>query len=233
MKRPQGYARGLARRCSSHRRLVRMASASFATPVSIGAARLTARFVMPRRIELMIPLKLRVVVIAVGLVTTAAGCNDITALSAPPRDASPLQTDSVSYKLVRTPHEFSAVVTGTFRNTTEAPIYFKRCMPRDSTPMFRLGRTGPDSTRPFFVDWAWACVGGVSTGVLQPGQSVTIRARVGSVDQPSMQPPLRPHELVGLLRIRLSLCARFVEDSDYCDELPHPHGRSNAFLVHY
>lgn len=159
---------------------------------------------------------------------------ELKRLQLPERDNSPLQTDSVSYTLVRKQYEYSAVVTGTFRNTTAAPIYFQRCMPRDSTPIFYIGRTGRDSTRRFFVDWAWACVGGVPTGILQPGQSLTIKARVGSTDQPTMQPRLQREDLVGLLRIRLALCARFLQDSDYCEPMPDPnYGRSNAFLVHY
>jgi hypothetical protein len=199
------------------------------TPCPLCRGELTHMMLMPARF----------LSICICLVASATACNAIIESpnpappSAPPRDASPLQTDSVSYRLVRTPHEYSAVVRGTFRNATAAPIYFKRCMPRDSTPMFRLARTGPDSSRRFFVDWGWACVGGVPTGVLLPGQSVTIHARVGSVDQPSKQPPLQPYELVGLLRIRLSLCARFLDDSDYCEGLAESHGQSNAFLVHY
>jgi hypothetical protein len=177
----------------------------------------------------------RALLVATCVACCFTACQTVTesSFTVPTRDASPLQTDSVSYKLVRKPHEHSTVIVGTFRNTTELPVYFQRCMPRDSTPMFNIGRTGPDSARSFFVDWAWACVGGVPTGILAPGQSVTIRARVGSVDQPSMQPPLKPGELVGLLRIRLVLCAHFRDDSDDCERLPDPFGRSNAFLVHY
>lgn len=177
----------------------------------------------------------RFVSLAVSVASVCFACvtgPDDDALT-PVRDASPLQTDSVSYRLVRTQHEFSTVVAGTFTNSTGRPIYFQRCLPRDSTPIFYVGRTGPDSARRFFVDWAWACVGGVPTGVLAPGRSLTIRARVGSIDQPTMQPRLKPQDLVGLLRIRLALCARFRDDSDYCEPTPEWQTRSNAFLVHY
>jgi hypothetical protein len=99
--------------------------------------------------------------------------------------------------------------------------------------MFGMSRTGADSTRRFFVDWAWACVGGVPTGVIAPGDSVTVRAPFGSVDQPNMQPPLQAEELVGLFRIYLHLCAKYDSDSDECELLPASERRSNAFLVHY
>lgn len=151
----------------------------------------------------------------------------------PTRDTSPVQTDSLSYRLVRRPGEYRAYVVATYRNTTGAPVYFKRCTMEAPLPMFDMGRTGADSTRDFFVDWAWACVGGVPTGVLAPGASVTVRVPFGSVDQPNMQPPLRAEELVGVFRIYLSLCTQYLADSDDCVASPVAERRSNAFLVHY
>jgi len=99
--------------------------------------------------------------------------------------------------------------------------------------MFSIGRTGTDSLRRHFIDWAWACVGGVPTGVLAPGLSVTVRVPLGSIDQPNMQPPLRPEDLVGQFRVALSLCASNVSDSDSCTPVPQAARRSNAFVVHY
>lgn len=151
----------------------------------------------------------------------------------PSRDRSPVQADSLTYKLVRRPDEFRAFVSATYRNTTGAPVYFARCSPRDSLPMFGVGRTGADSMRSFFVDWDWACVGGVPTGIIAPGQSVSVRVAFGSVDQPRMEPPLRSEQLIGVFRIHLSLCRKYSSDSDSCELLPAAERRSNAFLVHY
>src|SRR5262245_19516434 len=87
----------------------------------------------------------------------------------PSRDHSPAQTDSVAYGLVRLPGEYRTFVWATYRNSTDAPVYFARCDNHSTLPMFSVRRTGPDSLRRMFVDWAWACVGGVPTGVIEAG----------------------------------------------------------------
>lgn len=156
-----------------------------------------------------------------------------TVAAAPPRDSSPVQTDSVSYRLARLPGAYRAWVMATYRNATGSPVYFKRCGGSDTLPMFGIARTGADSASSFFSDWAWACVGLVPTGTLAPGQSVTVRVQFGSVDQPNMQPPLRPEQLVGLFRIELALCETYSADSDRCVAPALAERRSNAFLVHY
>lgn len=168
------------------------------------------------------------------------GCSGVEPAAAPvegpvtvERDQSPVQTDSLSYGLVRRPGEYRAFVLATYRNSTSTPVYFARCGGRDTLPMFSIGRTGTDSLRRHFIDWAWACVGGVPTGVLAPGLSVTVRVPLGSIDQPNMQPPLRPEDLVGQFRVELSLCASNVSDSDSCTPVPQAARRSNAFVVHY
>ena len=137
------------------------------------------------------------------------------------------------YHLRRESFAYRAYARITLRNRTAAPIHFARCMPGDTLPMFGLRRTGPDSTRSFFVDWAWACVGGVPTGELRPGDSLEVRVPLGSYDQPQMSPPLRPEELIGLLRAQFSLCRARVADSDYCDPVPQAEAQSNAFEVRY
>ena len=168
-----------------------------------------------------------------------AGCAADRVASAPdakakaPWDASPVQTDSLVYHLRRTPSEYSAYVDAVYRNTTSDPVYFQRCAPESTAPMFGSRRTGPDSTRSFFTDWAWACVGGVPTGTLMPGDSVAVRVRFGSVDQPSMNPPLQPDELVGDFRVELYLCVRPETDSDHCVPAPQAQRSSNAFSVRY
>lgn len=149
------------------------------------------------------------------------------------RDQSPVQTDSLSYGLVRRPGEYRAYVLATYRNTTSTPVYFARCGGRDTYPMFGIARTGADSLRRYFSDWAWACVGGVTNGMLAPGMSMTVRVTLGSVDQPSMQPPLRAEDMIGQFRVELSLCASRVSDSERCTPVPQAARRSNAFVVHY
>ena len=95
------------------------------------------------------------------------------------------------------------------------------------------GRTGPDSTATFFSDWAWACVGGVPTGEIAVGDSVSVQVWLGSGDQPLKTPPLRPEHIVGTLRVFFHLCRNRLADSDYCDYLPRSETESNAFEVRY
>ena len=163
----------------------------------------------------------------IGAVTTMDG-------TAPPvRDNSPIQTDSLVYHLKRLTSEYRAYVVATYTNRTSSPIYFARCNDASTTPMYGVQRTGADSSRLLFSDVAWACVGGVPTGELARGASVTVRVPLGSVDQPAMQPPLKAADLVGLMRVRLQLCRRFAADSDDCERVPDPQRISNAFLVTY
>lgn len=152
----------------------------------------------------------------------------------PTRDQSPMQTDQLTYQLVRGESEFRTIVRAKYVNTTGAPVYYARCLSNSTGPMFHRARTGPDSTRRFFTDSdTWACVGGVPTGVIAPGDSVEVTVPFGSFDQPRMQPPLEPEDMVGLFRVYLSLCETFEADSDDCRPSPAAQRRSNAFLIHY
>lgn len=174
--------------------------------------------------------------IAVCTLTTACAASrtigqaPVTAAS---QDPSPVRTDSLTYRLQRRPNEYRAYVLATYRNTTPAPVYFARCGLGAPGPMFGVRRTGADSTRRFFTDFVWACVGGVPTGTLNPGDSVTVRVPIGSFDQPTMRPPLAPGDLIGGFRIELSLCAHFEADSDRCMLLPQAQRSSNMFTVSY
>ena len=171
---------------------------------------------------------------AFTLLCSLIGCSEsLGPTDIPQRDDSPLQTDALSYRLVRNSYEYRVIVQATLVNTTGAPIHYRRCMPTQAGPMFGMARTGPDSNRTFFVDWGWACVGGVPTGVLADGESVVVQVPFGSVDQPAMQPPLQPDHLVGQFRIYLDLCEAYVADSDHCVLLPAPRRQSSAFLIHY
>lgn len=165
------------------------------------------------------------------LVAASVGCSasDVTG---PVRDNSPVQTDAVVYQLRRTPGKYEATALATYVNRTGDTVYYARCMPADTGPIFGYLRTGPDSTRSLFTDTAWACVGGVPLGSIRPGDSLTVAVRLGALDQPYMTPPLQPEEIVGRMRIWLALCARSAADSD-CESLPMAERQSNAFDVRY
>jgi len=161
-------------------------------------------------------------------------CSNSQNIPRPPaRDDSPVQTDSLIYHLRRLPSEYRADVAATFVNRSASPVYFARCNPQSTTPMFGVRRTGPDSTAKLFSGLAWACVGGVPTGEIPIGGSVTVRVPVGSLDQHAMQPPLKSEDRVGLMRVELSLCKKYSADSDYCDRSPQAQRSSNAFYVSY
>src|SRR4051812_14319678 len=162
--------------------------------------------------------------------TLTGACSKSQNIAPPPaRDDSPVQTDSLIYHLRRLPSEYRAGVTATFVNRSASPVYFARCNRQSTTPMFGVRRTGSDSTAKLFSGLAWACVGGVPTGEIPVGGSVTVRVPLGTVDQSAMQPPLRPEDLVGLMRVELSLCKKYSADSDYCDPSPQTQRSSNAF----
>ena len=189
-----------------------------------------------RRSEAMVSLcdsfRKKLVPLAAFFLASACAATGATA-PLPLRDGSPVQTDALVYHLQRLRSEYRAYARATFINHTISTVYFARCSRESDTPMFGVRRTGADSTRTLFVDWAWACVGGVPTGQILPGDSVTVRVSLGSVDQPAMQPPLKPEDLVGLMRVDFLLCRKYVTDSDDCDKMPQSARTSNAFLVTY
>jgi hypothetical protein len=148
-------------------------------------------------------------------------------------DDSPVQTDTVVYRLERRPGEYRAIVVARYTNRTASPVYFARCTAAYTTPMFWIKRTGPDSTRRFFVDWGWACHGQVPPGELRSGATVTVAVSFGSVDQPSMRPPLQPGDLIGRFRLYFDLCTR-PAGATFCDAtLPLGERISNEFEVVY
>jgi hypothetical protein len=151
----------------------------------------------------------------------------------PARDASPVRTDATVYRLVRTRSGYDATAVATYVNRSDAPVYYPRCGPGIAGPMFGYRRTGADSTRELFTDTAWACVGGMPTGVIPPGDSVVVRVRLGAYDQPDMNPPLRPEDIVGTMRVELELCARPTSSSEDCERAPQAARQSNAFVVRY
>ena len=161
-----------------------------------------------------------------------------TIVTIPSWDTSPIQTDSDVYTLERVSNAWGgawrAYPIAIYRNTTNAPIHFARCTSSSTLPMWIVRRTGADSTRRLFGDHAWACVGGVPTGSIAPGDAVLVRVILGTVDQPDMQPPLQLEWLIGQMRVELWLCRGAVADSDDCVEpLPQAERQSNAFEVRF
>ncbi len=166
----------------------------------------------------------------------ACGCADLAPVVS--HESSAVQTDALIYTLRRDSipwtggwrGEWRAYVLATYRNLDTATVHFRRCIPDDTLPVFSVRRTGADSTRTLFSDFGWACVGGVAPGAIPPGAAVTVRAPLGTVDQPRMQPPLQPGWLVGLMRVELELCR---QDSLGCHLLPQEARQSNAFEVRF
>lgn len=177
----------------------------------------------------------RAAVLAVP-VLIALGCRAVAEPDGPPqpRDASPVQTDSTVYHLRPVRGAYHATAVATYVNRTGAKVYYARCgVGSHDGPMFGYRRTGPDSARALFTDSAWGCVGGVPTGEIAPGDSVTVHVRLGALHQPNMTPPLRREDIVGQMRVTLELCARFARDSDDCDLVAASARQSNAFDVRF
>ena len=186
---------------------------------------------------LLLRVSARIAVVAstihVGAMVLTA-CSSSQRIATPAaRDDSAVQTDSLSYHLKRLSSGYRAYVRATFTNRSAFPVYFARCNPQSKSPMFSLRRTGPDSVVIHFSGFARACGGGVPTGEITVGASVTVRVPVGIVEQPAVQPPVKSEDLMGLMRVELSLCSRYSADSDYCDPLPQIERSSNAFYVSY
>ena len=155
-----------------------------------------------------------------------AGCESVTA---PPRDDSPTQTDRTVYVLQRYNNASLSSAIATYVNRTGHSVYYQRCTIEDPNPMYGLRRTGPDSSRSLVTDLAWGCVGGVPTGVIASAESVTIRIRLGSLDEPNM----KPEDITGTMRVVLELCGDYRANSDPCVQLPLAERQSNAFVVRY
>jgi hypothetical protein len=151
----------------------------------------------------------------------------------PPGARPPVVTDAAVYTLEHRDREYVAEALATYTNSTGRPVYYQRCMPDFTGPINCVRRTGEDSTARVFVGGAWACVGGVPTGRVLPGESISARVSLGSTDSPQARPRVTPEERVGRFRIEFALCARQEEDSDNCELLPQAARESNAFDVRF
>ena len=167
-----------------------------------------------------------------SLIVASLACS-VPSEPGPTRDDSPIQTDAVVYRLRRVEGAYEATARATYVNRTDGPVHYSRCHPSYDGPIYGYRRTGPDSTRSLFTDMTWACVGGVPPGVIAPGERIEIAVRLGALDQSQMYPPLRPEEIVGRMRIWLSLCKPSTTESTDCTALSLEQRQSNAFDVRY
>ncbi len=142
-------------------------------------------------------------------------------------------TDAGIYTLARVEGGYEAEALATYTNTTGRPVYYQRCLPESAGPMYGVRRTGPDSTAPSFVASVWACVGGVPTGRVLPGGTLSARLSLGSTDSPQAQPPITHEQRVGRFRIEFALCTQHADDSDACEPLPQAARESNAFELQF
>lgn len=165
----------------------------------------------------------------------ACGSSSEPSRGGPVRDNSLAQTDSTLYRLQRTGNAYRATAVVTYVNRTGSPVYYARCgIGSYDGPLFHVRRTGPDSTRKLWNDISWACLN-VPTGELPAGDSLNFEVPLGAYDQPTTSPPIKPEDLVGLMRVELHICANSQADSDRCtiSPLPQPLRQSNAFDVRY
>jgi hypothetical protein len=141
----------------------------------------------------------------------------------------PVATDADVYTLTRVDGGYTAEALATYTNTTGRTVYYRRCLPESTGPIFGLRRTGADSSAPALVGGVWACVGGVHTGLIRPGGTLSARVDLGSWDSPQAQPPVTTDQRVGRFRIEFALCAEDASDSSDCEALPQAARESNAF----
>ena len=151
----------------------------------------------------------------------------------PPGALPQVVTDATDYSLTRIDGGYAAEALAVYTNTTDRPVYFQRCTRNSRGPMYGLRRTGPDSTVPFFVGDVWACVGGVPTGRVPPGTTLSARVSLGSTDSPLAVPPIVPAHRVGRFRIEFALCTQYAGDSDDCELVPQAARESNPFELRF
>ena len=146
-----------------------------------------------------------------------------------PGAPAPISTDAPVYTLTKVSGGYDAEALAVYTNTTGRTVYFARCTSEARGPLFFVRRTGADSTAASFVGGIWACVGGVPTGRVRPGGSLSARVWLGSTDSPNARPPITMADRIGQFRIAFQLCAEPAADSDECVLLPAAARESNEF----
>jgi hypothetical protein len=150
-----------------------------------------------------------------------------------PGAPAPIATDATLYTLAKVSGAYEAEAQAIYANASGRTLFYRRCASKSDGPMFLVRRTGPDSTAPSFVGGGWACVGGVPTGRVLPGGTLSARVWLGSTDSPNARPPIDPAERIGRFRIEFALCSEYAADSDDCVSLPAAARESNVFEVQF
>jgi hypothetical protein len=148
----------------------------------------------------------------------------------PPRDGSPVQTDSLEYTLEHRPSIFDAQAVAHYVNRTGRPVHFARCRSDDPLPIYEIRREGPGE-RTSIIGYARGCVGAIPTGVVAPGDSLVAPVWLGSAESPYANPPITMAHRTGCFRILLALVEAPATDSDYARPLPDEMRRSNVFCI--
>lgn len=176
--------------------------------------------------------------LSVALMTTV-GCDrsgpfDVPPV--PPRDVSPLQTDSLSYTLTGSHStEWSGELVVRYVNRGRATVYLPGCQPGiPISPQYGFLRAAPDTGRVIFSA-VWGCVGGVPALPIPPGGSRIDTLRYVSIVSPESRPIEHPWERVGLMRVSYAIYAAVTEtgEADYRTLLPEVERRSNVFELRY
>lgn len=138
-------------------------------------------------------------------------------------------TDSLAYQTVMTTAGVAESIRVTYTNHWQTPVYFARCFPGDTAPMYDVVRAGPDSLVPLDLGSVWSCVGGASTGTLDPEDSVTL-----TIDLSAHQPAgdtLPVAHWTGSMQVLLALCWRYRSHSEQCEPLDRETMGSNVFTL--
>lgn len=148
----------------------------------------------------------------------------------PPRDGSPVQTDSLEYTLEHRPGIFEAQAVARYVNRTGRPVHFARCRSEDPLPIYEIRREGPGE-RTTIIGYTRGCVGGIPTGVVAPGDSLVVPVWLGSGESPYANPPVTMAHRTGCFRIHLALVEAPAANSDYTRVVPDERRRSNVFCI--
>lgn len=154
---------------------------------------------------------------------------DPEAFAPAPGAPAPVTTDATVYTLTKSIGGYDAGALAVYTNTTGRTVYYRRCNPESTGPIHYVRRTGADSTAAAFVGVVWACVGGVPTGRVRPGGTLTALVWLGSTDSPHAQPAITIAQRVGRFRIGFELCAEYAGDSEDCVPLPAAARESSEF----
>ena len=125
----------------------------------------------------------------------------------------------------------------TYVNRSGGAVYFGGCLESGSKPTYGLQRVGPDSARSSEVGESFVSGDGSCDFpplvMLAPGDTLRMQIFLGSLDQPTQQPPQTDADRSGRFRVYLNLCTadNVSAPASSCVALPGPEKRSNEFLV--